>query len=153
MTRTILLKDLEKEYRQEINKLLETETNLTPDNLIEISVKLYADIQAKGISIEDDEENDMLLFQYGTYNWGDELGEHFSFDITRQFMNEAGDVYQLSLTLVFDPQEFEDVESINSWSPDFESIEEWIEDIKTTQGYEMAKSQTIKSYKLLFEKQ
>lgn len=37
MTKTVLLKSVEKEYGQEINKLLETVTNLTADYIIELS--------------------------------------------------------------------------------------------------------------------
>ena len=31
------------------------------------------------------EDEDMLLFQYGNYDWQDVNGDEFSFDLTRQF--------------------------------------------------------------------
>ena len=57
---------------------------------------------------------DWLLFQYGTYDWGD--GPYFEIDITRQFAveidydEESGDddegegMWQLSLTFRFTPE-------------------------------------------------
>jgi hypothetical protein len=58
-------------------------------------------------------DGDMLLFQWGTHNWG--RGEHFSFNVTRQLIpaepelgadeEEERDpgIWQLSLTLAFTP--------------------------------------------------
>jgi hypothetical protein len=47
----------------------------------------------------------MLLFQWGTYDWGQ--GEHFQLDLTRQLIlndeAEDEDIWQLSLTFLFDP--------------------------------------------------
>lgn len=65
MTKAILLKSAEKEYSQEINKLVRVESNLTADNIIALSTKIYADLKVKGISLDEEEGTDMLLFQYG----------------------------------------------------------------------------------------
>jgi hypothetical protein len=58
----------------------------------------------------DSPQSDMLLFQYGTYDWGD--GEHFEFDITRQFV-EAEDesdngyvISQLHCRALYQPTDF-----------------------------------------------
>lgn len=146
MTKTVLLKNIEAEYKQELEKLL---PSLTADKIIELSTNLFRDIKAKGVSLDDDDEADMLLFQYGTYNWGDELGEHFSFDITRQFTKTNFDMFQLSLTLIFAPST---IESDNSWSSDFNNLEEWTNHIKSTEGYQHVKELDMKSYKLSFTK-
>ncbi len=49
--------------------------------------------------------SDTLLFQWGTYDWGD--GLHFEFDLTRQFRwpssDEEDEIWQLSLTFKFEP--------------------------------------------------
>ncbi len=51
------------------------------------------------------ERGDMLLFQWGTYDWGH--GKHFEIDITRQFIESASEgddaISQLSLTFEFAP--------------------------------------------------
>ena len=51
------------------------------------------------------EDADMLLFQWGTYDWGS--GEHFSFNLTRQLIvsedAEDEDIWQLGFTFEFEP--------------------------------------------------
>lgn len=148
MTKTVLLNTIEKEYQLEIEKLLQSAQSLTADHAIELSKKLHSEIKAKGIS-PNVHPDDMLLFQYGTYNWGGESGEHFSFNITRQFSKKNFDLFQLSMTLVFDPVT---VEPYNSWSMDFKSLDEWGDNIKTTEGYRLAKTCNLKSYQLTFSK-
>lgn len=49
---------------------------------------------------EVDEDGDMLLYQWGTYDWG--AGRWFEINITRQFIPSDGaedEILQLSLTL------------------------------------------------------
>jgi hypothetical protein len=61
----------------------------------------YAAERADGCDPEED--GDMLLFQWGTYDWGE--GEAFEFNITRQLMgdDEDAEVRQLRLTFRFEP--------------------------------------------------
>lgn len=146
MTKTILLAAIEKEYQSALEQLLQTAPSLTADNVLELSIKLHSELKAKGIS-PNVHEDDMLLFQYGTYNWGGETGEHFSFDLTRQFSKKNMDMFQLSLTLIFEPLA---VKSYNSWSMDFDTLDAWSKNIKTTEGYQLAKTVPLKSYKLTF---
>jgi len=72
-------------------------------DLISAALSFYADQPAEGLAA--DEDSDMLLFQYGCYDWGD--GELFEFDLTRQFVDshktEAGAISQLRLTAYFAP--------------------------------------------------
>ncbi len=58
-------------------------------------------------------------------------------------------MFQLSLTLFFDPINLKKI-NYNSWSSNFQTIEEWAKNIKTTQGYEIIKLKPIKSYELRF---
>ena len=47
-----------------------------------------------------------MLFQWGTYDWGD--GDHFNLDLTRQVIYPDGEdvaIYQLSLTYCYQPDE------------------------------------------------
>lgn len=67
-------------------------------------VSFYRDVRVEKCSVEADE--DMLLFQWGTYDWG--KGEFFELKITRQLMQSNGDddeIWQLSLTFKFDPND------------------------------------------------
>jgi hypothetical protein len=65
----------------------------------------YRDLRPLGRVFEQQEDADMLLFQWGTYDWG--TGEHFSFNLTRQLIvsedAEDDDIWQLSFTFEFEP--------------------------------------------------
>jgi hypothetical protein len=66
-------------------------------------ISFYSNVRAEDCDIQNG--GDMLLFQWGTYDWGE--GEHFEFDITRQFIGASGedeDIWQLSLTFKFPPE-------------------------------------------------
>jgi hypothetical protein len=75
---------------------------LTPVAGIEAMLDYYAEERADGCDLESD--GDMLLFQWGTYDWGD--GPSFQVDITRQLIvadDEEPEPRQLSLRFHFDP--------------------------------------------------
>ena len=74
--------------------------------LLELVIELYKKYRIENTSIEED--GDMLLFQWGTYNWGD--GYFFEVDLTRQIIlalkdpDEAADsMRQLRVTLKYKP--------------------------------------------------
>ena len=68
-------------------------------------VEFYIERRADDANI--DEDGDMLLFQWGTYDWGD--GPSFEYDVTRQFTIQGEDdedeIWQLSLTLHYPESE------------------------------------------------
>ena len=88
---------------------------------------LYSTARADNCDLEAD--GDSLLFQWGTYDWGN--GKNFEYNITRQFIFptkfkdeeeewEEDTIWQLSLTLKFQPlDKFEGLKG-NQWcdSPD-----------------------------------
>lgn len=64
----------------------------------------YREVRADDVDLESD--GDMLLFQWGTYDWGH--GPMFEVDITRQLIRGTGedsDIWQLHLTYRFPPSE------------------------------------------------
>jgi hypothetical protein len=65
----------------------------------------YRYLRPHGRVFEQQEDADMLLFQWGTYDWG--TGEHFSLNLTRQLIvsedAEDDDIWQLRLTFEFEP--------------------------------------------------
>lgn len=69
----------------------------------------YASIAAEG-ALPEDEEGDMLLFEYGTYNWGE--GERFELCLTRQLVLEPDEdeleYWQLRLVFRYDPDRLSD---------------------------------------------
>jgi hypothetical protein len=75
--------------------------NASLNDLILSVIQFYTDCPASSVS--DDAWADMLLFQYGCYDWGD--GEMFELDLTRQFIivDEEDDdaISQLHFTAYF----------------------------------------------------
>lgn len=76
----------------------------------------YRDVRPSGCAQMPDA--DMLLFQWGTYDWGQ--GEHFQLDLTRQLIlsdeAEDEDIWQLSLTFLFEPvDDLKAIDAGNEW--------------------------------------
>jgi|SRR5215470_6074355 len=108
--------------RQEFERFLggkdlhERDLNL-PDGC-EAFFDFYRDLRPHGRVFEQQEDADMLLFQWGTYDWG--TGKHFSFNLTRQLIvsedAEDEDIWQLGLTFEFEPDnELRALGSGNKW--------------------------------------
>ena len=75
---------------------------LTPKQGVALMLSFYSNVMADGCDYSHD--GDMLLFQWGTHDWGD--GEFFDVDITRQLIasdQQDEEVFQLSLTFRFSP--------------------------------------------------
>ena len=140
------LKNLEKEYRKRISE----KEILTVDKFIDIATNLFKKIRIDKIDYTES-FNDMLLFQYGVYNWGDEKGNHFSFDITRQIIApDEDEPYQLSFTLIFEPSAFSKIKPYDIWSNKFNCLEDFVNHIKSTPGYEVANKMNAIKAQLLF---
>jgi hypothetical protein len=83
----------------------EVESALLPSTAVASMIAFYRDVRAEECDLEAD--GDMLLFQWGTYDWGQ--GPRFEFDITRQFIVGDGgddDIRQLHMTFRFESDEF-----------------------------------------------
>lgn len=153
MTTILSLKDIKAHYKSYIENWIKQNVKLTIDDFIEISIKLFEEVKASGVSVTENLDNDMLLFQYGRYNWGNKNGDHFSVDITRQFITETEDFFQLSFKLIFEPENFEGYDSYNSWSMSFNTLEEWVEHIRTTEVYEPLKLHSFRSFDISLNEQ
>ncbi|MFT5647182.1 MAG: hypothetical protein ACI976_001871 [Aureispira sp.] len=94
------------------------------------------------------EEEDMLLFQYGTYNW-DHKGPQFEFNLTRQFEIPNQDEFlQLGLTLYYSPEKLQTVESFNAWSIDYGDLQSFKTMIETSEGFQSLLSMEIIKVKI-----
>lgn len=85
-------------------------------DLISAAIDFYSTRPVTGLAGSAD--SDMLLFQFGCYDWGE--GEMFEIDLTRQFIvaDEVDDdaISQLHLTAYFDPDEdLRNVGASNLW--------------------------------------
>jgi hypothetical protein len=78
------------------------ENALDASSITTIALGFYKDVPFRGLASH---QGDRLLFQWGTYNWGQ--GQSFEFDVTRQFelAAAAGDaaISQLRLTAHYQP--------------------------------------------------
>ena len=94
----------EAEFRRLLARQGIAPTWLRPDTGIPAMLEFYSEVRVAGCVLENDE--DMLLFQWGTHDWGD--GAHFEIDITRQLVvpadEEDRDIWQLSLSFRLSPQ-------------------------------------------------
>ena len=89
-----------REAEGELEKYVQTRRLGAPADAVRAMLDFYRDVRASDCAIDSD--GDMLLFQWGTYDWGE--GRNFELDITRQFIGAAAedeDVWQLHLTFRF----------------------------------------------------
>ena len=143
------LADIENEYRKAIQNASKSK-DLTASLFVELSSNLFKELKVKGIS-QGYDDSDMLLFQYGVYDWGNEFGRHFSFDITRQFIIPTEDEpFQLSFALIFEPEHFEKVGAYETWSIDYSDFDKFIIHVKDTEGFKSAQSFIPKTYSIQF---
>jgi hypothetical protein len=146
MTKNITLKNVKDEYQQAIQAI---ENRFDVDAFMNLSVTLFHSIKAKGI-VGADDDGDMLLFQCGKFDWKDELGEHFSFNITRQFITKTDRMFQLSFSLIFKPDDFKNIDGNTFWHTDFSSVAEWLQNLKATEAYKIAQTLPMPKYQLSF---
>jgi hypothetical protein len=141
----VALEHVKDEYQKSLKQILVDRKYPTIDELIDISLSLFLEIKVKGV-LGEDKDGDGLLFQYGTYDWGN--GEYFQFDITRQFiMPDEDETYQLSMKMYFEPVECKDY---NCWSFGCKNLEKWFDDIKKSEGYRLAKDLICKKFEINF---
>lgn len=90
---------------------------LDADSLVDAMLWFYANVRATDAA-PFDEDGDLLLFQWGTYDWG--RARLFEFDLTRQWaerraMGDDG-LWQLQATLRYEPSsETEQLASGSQW--------------------------------------
>ena len=96
--------DAEREFEQCLRARHVDVRALKPAVGIEAMLAFYRDVRAE--DADPPQTGDMLLFQWGTYDWG--AGEQFELDIARQLARSPGedeDIWQLSLTFRLPPDD------------------------------------------------
>ncbi len=90
---------------------------------VDLMLDFYQKEHVVGCAI--DQDGDMLLYQWGTYNWG--KGEVFEFNITRQLIveeDEDENIWQLSLIFEFKLAEaLQHIGQGNHWYHDLDQVE------------------------------
>ena len=104
---------------------------LRPSEGIQLMLKFYRNVRAEGCDMEQD--GDMLLFQYGTYERQGK--KQFELDITRQLILDGGedeDIWQLSLRFEFvAPPGLESIGAGEQWCTSLRDIDEFEQFITT----------------------
>jgi hypothetical protein len=123
---------------------------LSPDELIDLSVALYREVKLEGTQHYD--ESDMLLFEYGCYDWYDGQGECFDFSVTRQwFLPDNDEPYQLRIQMRYDPEAFRAYGTETHWCEDDGSIDDWTNLIRSTKAFSLANSLGPQAYSIWLE--
>jgi hypothetical protein len=68
--------------------------------------KAFAAAPVASGQLSNDDLNDGLLFEFGTFDFGGKWGKTFEMDFVRQFATRNGDLQQLHLVIHFTPQVF-----------------------------------------------
>jgi hypothetical protein len=134
-------------------------SHLSPDEAIELMIDFYSTVRAEDCDL--DKNGDMLLFQWGIYNWG--KGEFFEYNITRQFIFSARDkarkedrndkcIWQLSLTLKFQVfPELRLIQSGDKWCDTPGEIADFTRFINDCEATQHVSSRVIEAIELTFE--
>ena len=97
----------------------------------ETMLDFYRDERASGCAL--DRDDDMLLFQWGTYlrhRLDGTVDEVSNLDLTRQLIYGVGeddDIWQLAVTFEFNPTEFRSLKSGNKWCHSLEELPQFRE--------------------------
>ena len=123
-----------------------TDNNITPESALISILEFYRTYKT---DVEDENvDDDMLLFQYGAYDW-DGSGGRFEFNLTRQIVDpDDEEYYQVRLTLYYKTADIGEIESYNLWSIDKPTIENWKKVITDTEGFKRAEKVKPFDYKV-----
>ena len=129
------VKDSKKTLEQIVKSYI-TDNNITPETALTSILDFYKNYKTDTES--ENTDDDMLLFQYGTYDW-DGTGKKFEFNLTRQIIDPNDEEYhQVKLTLYYNAADIGEIESFNLWSIDRPTIDDWKKVIMETEGFNRA---------------
>ena len=137
--------DSKKTLEQIVNSNI-ADDNITPETALTSIIDFYRNYNTDIGS--ENADDDMLLFQYGTYDW-DGSGGKFEFNLTRQIADpDDEEFHQVKLTLYYKPEDIGEIESFNLWSIDKPTIDDWQKNIKDTEGFKRATKARPFDYKV-----
>jgi hypothetical protein len=143
------VKDSKKTLEQIIKSNI-TDDNINPETALNSMLDFYKNYKTDKSS--ENADDDMLLFQYGTYDW-DGSGKKFEFNLTRQITDPADEeYYQVKLTLYYKLADIGEIESFNLWSIDKPTLEDWKKVIMATEGFKRATETKPFDYKVALTK-
>lgn len=104
----------------------------------------------------ENQDGDMLLFQWGTYDWGD--GANFTLNLTRQLIYPDGEfdqeIWQMGLTYNYEPSAALDaLKSGHRWCHDLSNVKEFMESVLGSEAVSACGNETPRFVKLTWENQ
>lgn len=157
----MLATDVLEDFRRYASARQQGLSRIAGSEAIDLMVEFYRDVRADGCDPQRDA--DMLLFQYGTHDWGE--GEQFEFDMTRQLVLPNADtsangaiedadafIWQLHLTLRFSPTPaLRALGSHNRWCKSPAEIDEFVEAVRKTAAFDIVRCRSGESILLDYE--
>jgi hypothetical protein len=127
-------------------------SSLTPAEGLELIADFYRTFRAEDVARLPDQ--DMLLYQWGTYDWGQ--GTHFSVDLTRQLILGSGEddqIWQLHLTFYFPPDPgLQQLGKGNRWCESVEALPDFIAFVRSSPAFQAAAGRTDAKPELEYER-
>ncbi|NOS91902.1 MAG: hypothetical protein HOP30_08265 [Cyclobacteriaceae bacterium] len=136
---------ISKKTLEEIVNKYSAGNNITPEVAIDSMLDFYKNNRAHNHNGNNDD--DMLLFQYGIYDW-DGTGQKFELNLTRQMADTDDEYNQVRLIIYYSIEEIGDVGNFNLWSTDLPDMEQWKKVIMHTEGFKRASSAKAIDYKV-----
>ena len=112
----------------------------------------YRDVRS--VECDTNLDGDMLLFQWGTYDWG--KGRYFNLDLTRQFVLEGAEddegIFQLAFTFLYAPSPaLEFLNDGNRWCHSPADLAEFQRYVTSSEAYRVALGQAPAKVQLTYE--
>lgn len=119
------------------------------ESLIDAMIAFYRDQRIDSVDL--DADGDMLLFQWGTYDWGE--GKNFELDVARQFIDrEKDEPKQLHILMKFPPSETtKALGDGNEWCEAPKHVDAFVRFIRSCNAYLALQSQPPASVEIDFE--
>jgi hypothetical protein len=135
-------KQAKAEFKRAIASANRRVSSLTPAEGLQLIADFYRNVRAEDVARLPDQ--DMLLYQWGTYNWGQ--GAHFSLDLTRQFilgLGEDDNIWQLHLTFYFPPEPaLQQLGKGNRWCGSVEALPEFVSFVRSSPAFQASAART-----------
>ena len=116
-------------------------------------ISFYEGHPAEG-AVPDDEDGDMLLFQWGIYDW--QHGPRFEINLTRQVIypdEDDQEIWQLSLTYGFEPSGgFAQLSSGEAWCDSRDAVRSFREEIVASPAFVACEGQAPLSVELRWDR-
>ena len=129
---------------------LSAEVLSNPERLFSAVLGFYEDTRIEGTNLDDD--GDMLLFQWGSYDWGQ--GLQFELDLTRQAIpagQEDSPIRQLRCTYRYDPTHFNDIVAGSQWCHSPSQLDEFRQFVLGSRALRRAVGRPQNSFELSLE--